>query len=292
MTKSTDKTRYNSFKKKGYYILIFGFIGFFLWSSLYTLNQGVYGSGFVVSTNEKIEIISPISGLIKKLEKRSGDSVLENEDLLIFDTKNVSDSLNARLRNIDAFKNELENAKILVEKKVMSINSLPPYESKLSIAEAEYFELKAKLDQMKVMSPVNGELMNFSITSSGVNVSQGQHLFDILPNSKDFQIKAEISLNLGDKILEGMPVDITFPTLAGSNTKRLVGRLKYVSADKIDSKNKKKSYLEAIVTIDDDYKVDGLRAGLPATIIIKTGPQTLLSYIIRPISDRINRGMQ
>lgn len=290
--KFNKRTSYEEFKKKGYYILLGGLLGFLIWASIFTLNQGVFGTGFVVSKNEKITITSPTSGLILELNKKPGDKVSKNEDIIVFDTKTMEASVDARRRNMEAKQKELENAEVLVKKEVMTVNALPPYQSRLSVAEAEYLEIKARLDQMKVKSPVDGTLMNVSIKSSGVNVSQGQHLLDISPDSKDFQIQARISVSLGDKILTGMPVDISFPTLTGSTTKRLLGKLEYISADKIEDQQGQNSFLEARVTIDNPNQIKGLRSGLPATVIIKTGPQTLLSYIIRPIADRLNRGMQ
>jgi multidrug efflux pump subunit AcrA (membrane-fusion protein) len=290
--KSINRSSYQDFKKKGYYILFGGLFGFIIWASIYTLNQGVFGTGFVVSKNEKITITSPTSGLILELNKKPGDKVRENEEIILFDTKIFAASADARRRNMEAKQKELENAEALVEANIMTVNGLTPYQSRLSVAEAEYLETKARLDQMKVTSPVDGTLMNVSVKSSGVSVSQGQHLLDISPDSKDFQIQAKISVSLGDKILTGMPVDISFPTLTGSTTKRLMGKLDYISADKIEDRQGQNAYLEARVTIDNPEKIEGLRSGLPATVIIKTGPQTLLSYIIRPITDRFNRGMQ
>ena len=46
----------NLYKKRGYQIIIIGFVGFFLWAGLYQINQGVYSQGFIVSKNEAIDI--------------------------------------------------------------------------------------------------------------------------------------------------------------------------------------------------------------------------------------------
>ena len=134
--------------------------------------------------------------------------------------------------------------------------------------------------------------MNMSIKSEGINVTQGQRLFDISPKSFDYLIQAKIPVNLGDKVEAGMEVDISFPTLSGSQTKRLIGIVEYVSADKIDDSRNQQTFLETKIKITNEKDIQGLRAGLPATVIIKTGAQTLLSYLIRPFTDMVNRGMQ
>jgi len=300
------RSQFKSFQRNGYLVIVFGFFGFFIWASIYSLNKGVFGSGFVISKNEKIEIISPVSGLIKNLNKTSGDTVDKNEEIIIFDTDRIKinidtleKSIEIRLKSIEALKLELENAKIMVEKKVITKNALPPYVSKLSLAEADYIEAKGKLnelrstlDKMKIISPLKGTLMNMSIKSEGINVTQGQRLFDISPESFDYLIQAKIPVNLGDKVEAGMEVDISFPTLTGSQTKRLIGMVEYVSADKIEDSRNQQTYLETKIKIINEKNIEGLRAGLPATVIIKTGAQTLLSYLVRPFTDRVSRGMQ
>jgi multidrug resistance efflux pump len=300
------RSQFKSFQRNGYLVIIFGFFGFFIWASIYSLNKGVFGSGFVISKNEKIEIISPISGLVKNLKKTSGDTVSKDEEIIIFDTdrlkiniETIKKSMEIRLRSIKALELELENAQILVQKKVITKNALPPYVSKLSLAEAAYIESKGKLNElkstlskMKISSPIEGTLMNMSIKSEGINVTQGQRLFDISPKSFDYLIQAKIPVNLGDKVEAGMEVDISFPTLSGSQTKRLIGIVEYVSADKIDDSRNQQTFLETKIKITNEKDIQGLRAGLPATVIIKTGAQTLLSYLIRPFTDMVNRGMQ
>jgi multidrug resistance efflux pump len=300
------RSQFKSFQRNGYLVIIFGFFGFFIWASIYSLNKGVFGSGFVISKNEKIEIISPISGLVKNLKKTSGDTVSKDEEIIIFDTdrlkiniETIKKSMEIRLRSIKALELELENAQILVQKKVITKNALPPYVSKLSLAEAAYIESKGKLNElkstlskMKISSPIEGTLMNMSIKSEGINVTQGQRLFDISPKRFDYLIQAKIPVNLGDKVEAGMEVDISFPTLSGSQTKRLIGIVEYVSADKIDDSRNQQTFLETKIKITNEKDIQGLRAGLPATVIIKTGAQTLLSYLIRPFTDMVNRGMQ
>ena len=68
--------------------------------------------------------------------------------------------------------------------------------------------------------------------------------------------------------------------------------VEYVSADKIEDSRNQQTYLETKIKIINEKNIEGLRAGLPATVIIKTGAQTLLSYLVRPFTDRVSRGMQ
>ena len=75
-------TQFDIYKKKGYLTILFGFIGFFTWASFYKIDQGVYCQGFIVSQNEKIEIISPITGLVEQLNITSG-KIVEKDEIII-----------------------------------------------------------------------------------------------------------------------------------------------------------------------------------------------------------------
>jgi HlyD family secretion protein len=85
-----------------------------------------------------------------------------------------------------------------------------------------------------------------------------------------------------------------FPTLAGSMTKQLKGRLDYISKDKISDQRSNEVFFEARVSLLDDaaIKKDTITVGLPTTVLINTGPRTLMSYMLRPFKDRLSMGLQ
>ena len=300
------QSQFNLYKKRGYQTIILGFIGFFLWAGLYQINQGVYSQGFIVAQNEKIEMISPITGLVDKLNVSSGKIVNEGDMVLVFNEKTARSKINAlttsialKEQNLIIVKKQLENETALVQKGFMHENGLLPIKSKLTLAQSElerdkgeYNELLERINLLEIKSPVRGSVMNLSISSSSINVREGQHLFDIIPLDQNLLASIQIPVNFGNKVSDGMEVDITFPTLIGSNTEKITGKLVYLSADKINIKDE--FYFEGKVEIKqaDINKIKEIKTGLPVAAIIKTGESSMLSYILKPMKDRLNRGMQ
>ena len=92
------QSQFDIYKRKGYLTIIFGFIGFFIWASFYKIDQGVYCQGFIVSQNEKVEIISPLTGLIEQLNIAPG-KIVEKDDAIIFFNENQIKSKLASLKN-------------------------------------------------------------------------------------------------------------------------------------------------------------------------------------------------
>ncbi len=68
----------------------------------------------------------------------------------------------------------------------------------------------------------------------------------------------------------------------------------FVSADRITDPKTGIPYFEDKVKIMDaeTMKKLNLRIGLPATIIINTGSRTLLSYILRPFTERLDQSLK
>jgi multidrug efflux pump subunit AcrA (membrane-fusion protein) len=300
------QTQFDIYKRKGYLTIIFGFIGFFIWASFYKIDQGVYCQGFIVSRNEKIEIISPLTGLIEQLNIAPG-KIVEKDDAIIFFNENqiksklasLKNNLNLKQQNILILEKQLENQKALVEKAVIHENALLPFKSRIITAKSEFEEIKGNFEELNeksklliIRSPINGSVMNLSIKSSKINVKEGQHLLDIIPSDQDLFASIQIPVNFANKVVNEMEVNITFPTLIGSNSEKMIGKLIYFSADKV--KINDEFYFEGKVEIkkQDFEKIKEIKTGLPIAAIIKTGGSSMLSYILKPINDRLNRGIK
>lgn len=299
-------TQFDIYKKKGYLTILFGFIGFFTWASFYKIDQGVYCQGFIVSQNEKIEIISPITGLVEQLNITSGKIVEKDEIIISFNEDQIKSRLlslknilDLKQQNILVLEKQLENQTILVEKGVMHENGLLSFKSTMLTAKSELEEIKGNYEELSeksklliIKSPINGSAMNLSIKSSKINVTEGQHLLDIIPSEQDLFASIQIPVNFANKVSNQMEVNIIFPTLIGSNMEKLIGKVVYLSADKV--KINDEFFFEGKVEIKKKYfeKIKEIKTGLPIAAIIKTGGTTMISYITKPLYDRLARGLQ
>jgi multidrug resistance efflux pump len=202
-----------------------------------------------------------------------------------------------------------------VEAGFASASSLATIQTQLSLAQSETFELKSRIEQndyrlrelkermismhhemslLKIHSPATGKVMNTMVKSAGVNITAGSPIMEIVPDSERLLIDVRVPVDYATSSQIGMTVDVMFPTLPGSSTLRIKGTLVYLSADRITDPRTNQMYLEGHVTLDDQSQMENLklRAGLPATILINTGPRTLLSYVTRPLTERLSKGLQ
>ncbi len=336
MRKATASSLLLSAQIQGWIVVLLGFIGFIAWAATYPIDQGIPGSGFLISKAERIQVISPSSGLVTAVAKRAGDSVKEGDVLIEFDSKpheandrSVQESirgievsnislqcaLNARNVQIAALQSQYDSSAKLVNSGFASKNSLAAIQTQLSLAQSEALELKSRIEQndyrlrelrerqasfrhemalLKIHAPATGKVMNMTIKSAGVNITAGSQIMEIVPDGELLLIDARIPVDYATRAHAGMAVDVMFPTLPGSSTFRIKGKLDYLSADRITDTRTNQIYLEARISLEDQRQIEALnlRAGLPATILLNTGPRTLLSYITRPLTERMAKGLQ
>jgi len=320
----------------GWLVVVFGFFGFFAWAALYPIDQGVPGTGFLVSKTGKLTVVSHVTGLVITVGKKSGELVKEGDLLIEFDTEtlranersilesikglqasslSLRAALNARQSQIKALQTQYESFEKLLDSGFSSLNLLSQVQTQLSLAQSEAYQLQSNIDQnqsrlrelqenikaiqhdisrYKIISPTSGVVMNLSIRNSGVNVTVGSPLLEIAPKDEELVIDARVPVDFATRVVSGMPVDVMFPTLPGSSMVRIYGVLDYLAADQITDPKTGEVYLEGRVTLADDSDLNklSLRAGLPAAILINTGPRTLLSYMVRPFTERLAKGLQ
>lgn len=336
MKTHTNNPLLRSAQLQGWLVVIFGVVGFFGWAATYPIDQGIPGSGFLISKAERIQVVSPTTGLVAKLQKRAGDNANEGDILLEFDIKpleanergvqesirgtevsnaSLRSALQARDAQVSALRSQFDSSLKLVDSGFASASSLATIKTQLSLAESEALELKSRIEQndyrlrelkeriagirhemalSKIHAPATGKIMNTTVKSAGVNITAGSQIMEIVPDSERLLIDARIPVDYATRAHVGMPVDVMFPTLPGSSTVRIKGKLEYLSADRLTDTRTNQIYLEGRVSLDEQTAVDhlSLRAGLPATVLLNTGPRTLLSYITRPLTERMAKGLQ
>lgn len=336
MTQRTPNSSLLQAQVHGWLVILFGLIGFLIWAATYPINQGITGSGFLIPKNERIQVITPTTGLVTKLAKHVGDDVDLGNVLLEFDSKPLEANIrsaeesirgieisnislraahNARKAQVIALRTQYDSSEKLVEAGFASPSSLATFKTQLSLAESETFELMSRIEQndyrlrelkerltsmkhemaqLTIYAPASGKIMNMAVKSSGVSFTAGSPLMEIVPNDTTLLIDARIPVEYSTLAHTGMAVDAMFPTLPGSSTMRVKGKLEYLAGDRITDPKTGQTYLEARISLDDQHQIESLklRAGLPATVLLNTGPRTLLSYITRPLTERMARGLQ
>ena len=152
------------------------------------------------------------------------------------------------------------------------------------------------LANTELKSPVNGQVVNITIFTKGGVVSPGQKLMEVVPINEAMIVEGQLPVHLVDKVHVDLPVEMMFTAFNTNRTPHIPGTLISVGADRIvDEKTGNPYYKIQAVTTPQGAKLLGdlkVRPGMPVELFIKTGEQSMMTYLMKPIFDRAHSAMR
>ncbi|MHC8350313.1 HlyD family type I secretion periplasmic adaptor subunit [Pseudomonas sp. RT4P38] len=143
-----------------------------------------------------------------------------------------------------------------------------------------------------IRSPIDGIVQSLSIATIGGIIQPGFKIMEIVPDNEPLQVDAMIPVQAIDKMVPGLAVDIAFPAFNHAQTPNIPGRVKTVSADRLlDEESKEPFYLAQVEVTPDGMSLLGsnhIRPGMPASVTIKTGERNMMSYLLKPMLERVD----
>jgi protease secretion system membrane fusion protein len=147
-----------------------------------------------------------------------------------------------------------------------------------------------------IRSPIDGIVLGLNVSTVGGVIQPGSVIMNVVPANEPLQVDAKVPVQAIDKMAPGLLVDITFPAFNHAQTPSIPGRVHTISADRlVDEANKQPYYLAQIeVTPEgmDKLGSNRIRPGMPATVTIKTGERNLMSYLMKPMLDRVDNAFK
>jgi len=152
------------------------------------------------------------------------------------------------------------------------------------------------LANTEIKAPMSGKVVGLAVFTDRGVLSPGFKLMDIVPQEETLYIEAQVPVHLIDKVKPALSVELMFTAFNQNRTPHVQGFVDMVSADRlVDEKNGFPYYtLHAHVTPEGMRKLGQLqvRPGMPVEVLVKTGERTLLSYLLKPLLDRMHGALR
>jgi len=152
-----------------------------------------------------------------------------------------------------------------------------------------------ELANVLVKAPVEGTVVGINIFTEGGVISPGFRLMDIVPSDDPLMITGRVPVHLIDKVHPGLHVDLIFSAFNQNKTPKIPGEVRQVSADRLTDEHTDEPYYQLKVRVTQDgmklLAHHQVRAGMPVDIFVKTGERSLMSYLFKPILDRLHASM-
>lgn len=150
--------------------------------------------------------------------------------------------------------------------------------------------------ETEIRAPINGYVQNLNVHTVGGVIGPDTVLMELVPNAHSFLIHAKVPVQAIDKIAPNLDVEITFPAFNHARTPNIPGKVLTVSADRLtDLETKMPYYLAQIEVTPKGVPMLGenvIRPGMPASVLIRTGERTMLSYLLKPFLERLDKSFK
>ena len=168
-------------------------------------------------------------------------------------------------------------------------------ESQGKEAELEQKGIAARdlLDRIEIRAPTSGVVHQLSAHTIGGVIRAGDPIMEVVPDSDDLQIEARMQPSDIDQVRTGQKAFVRFSAFNQRVTPQLTGVVSYVSADTSRDQQTNAPYFTVRVALSEDERrrLAGLQLvpGMPAEVFMQTGSRTMMSYLLKPISDQMQR---
>lgn len=255
----------------------------------------------VISTDKQIELLKLELEDIRKLYEKG----LERRARVLAFERNITSLEGQKSRLIGEIArqrqriNEMELRANQVEKEFHAnvISNLNTVTDVIQDTAGQIPVITGKVERLEVKAPRTGRVVDLKFHTIGGVIQPYQALMDIVPEDEPLIVVAKIKPRDIDNLADGVTkVQVRLTAFNQRFTHPIAAELESVSADTIDV-SEGPSYYRAMIRLDPaslENILPGqqLTSGMPALAMIGVGQQTLLSYIVEPLTLSISMALR
>jgi HlyD family secretion protein len=193
---------------------------------------------------------------------------------------------------------ETELQIIQVDKDVVSDVSKDLRETNDKIGEFVERKVTAEdqLRRVDIRAPQDGMVLQSTVHTVGGVITAGDAIMLIVPQADDLQVEAKVNPQDIDKLQLGQKTLLRLSAFNQRTTPELHGLVTRVSPDTTADQRTGQSYYTIRVSMpaDEIARLGDVKLipGMPVEAFVQTGERTLLSYLIKPLSDQLMRAFR
>jgi HlyD family type I secretion membrane fusion protein len=167
--------------------------------------------------------------------------------------------------------------------------------AELREVQTQLFDLRDRLrgasdvvDRTEILSPQRGIVIGLQVFTEGGVVPPGRTIMEIVPIDERLVVEARLEPTDIDVVSIGLEAEVRFSSLSQRGVPIVLGRVTRVGADALADQQGIPYYAVRVeVGPDELARLEGetLIPGMPAEVIVKAGEQTVVEYLVRPLTD-------
>jgi HlyD family secretion protein len=153
-----------------------------------------------------------------------------------------------------------------------------------------------QLRRVDIRAPQDGMVLQNNVHTVGGVITAGDAMMMIVPQADDLSVEAKVDPKDIDKLQIGQKTLMRFSAFNQRTTPELTGAVTRVSADVTTDQRTGQSYYTIRVSMPREEVArlgdSKLIPGMPVEAFVQTGDRTMLSYLIKPLSDQLMRSFR
>jgi len=150
-----------------------------------------------------------------------------------------------------------------------------------------------QLNRTEIRAPQSGFVHQLSVHTIGGVISPGEPIMLVVPRADELIAESRIAPQDIDHVIVGQQARLRFPAFNQRTTPELTGEVLLVAADVSQDQKSGANFYTVRIKIGSGEveRLGGLRLvpGMPVEAFIATGERTVLSYLLKPLSDQISK---
>ncbi|MEM6972545.1 MAG: HlyD family type I secretion periplasmic adaptor subunit [Pseudomonadota bacterium] len=239
------------------------------------------------------EELTDVKGLADKgLARRDRVMALERESARLLGQEGRQIARQAELRGQIAELKE-EQVRLSASRREEAISEL----RELGFRELELRErriqLQDQLSRLAIRAPMTGIVYDMQVFALKSVVRPAEPILYIVPTDSGLVVEARVEPASIDQVYQGQEAVLRLTAFNARTTPEIFGSVVNISADAFTQESTGQSYYRVDVAIQPDEfaKLEGkdLVAGMPVEVYLQTGERTPLAYLVKPMTDYVNR---
>ncbi|MEP2707923.1 MAG: HlyD family type I secretion periplasmic adaptor subunit [Roseibium sp.] len=176
------------------------------------------------------------------------------------------------------------------------LEELQDARSRIAQLEEQQIAADDELSRVDIVAPQTGFVHQLSVHTVNGVIGAGETVMLIVPREDQLIVEAQIRPVDIDQLGQNQVARVRFPSFDQRTTPELTARLLTVSPDLTKDERSGMSYYTARLILDESElaKLEGqtLVPGMPVEAFLTTQDRTVLSYLIKPVTDQIAHAMR
>lgn len=189
----------------------------------------------------------------------------------------------------------LERDRLMSTAKADAHRELRTLEPQMTDLKQQLQTFRGKKERSILRAPVAGIINELNVSTIGEVVPPGKTLVAIVPEASDLVIEFKISTTDIDAIQPGQKARLRFAAFNQRLTPEVDGIVDTIAAAATTDPNTGMTYYTARAKPTGDLSELGSRGlvpGMPVEVYIPTAERVVMSYILQPVVDQMNRAMR